>query len=162
MNARLLSAAIVVCAFALAIPAHAQGTKFLGGIWKSAYNSSLPSTFNGLFTQVTPENAGKWGVAEPTRGAFQWQTLDAMATWGDGSGRLVKQHTFVWGQQEPSWIGAYTNADTVKAIVSDWMRQYFQRYGARTDMVDVVNEPLHAPASFRAIWAARAVPVGTG
>jgi len=146
------TSAIILAIFSIHLfqgVAMAQPAKFFGSVWQWSSAGSAPQSFTGMFNQTTPENAGKWGSAEPTRGNFNWTTLDAMYSWAETNNALVKQHTFVWGQQEPGWIGNYTNADTVKAIVRNWITTYLKRYGSKIDMIDVVNEALHAPASYR-------------
>ena len=50
-----------------------------------------------------------------------------------------KQHNFVWGSQQPSWIGGLSQANQ-KAAVEDWIKQFCTRY-PDTQMIDVLNEP---------------------
>ena len=127
--------------------AHAQiavgKTKFLGNI----IAGNPPSNFNAYWNQVSPENAGKWGSVEPVRGQMNWSQLDAAYSYALSNGFPFKQHTFVWGSQEPNWIGGLS-ASQQAAEAEDFIRQYCQRY-PQTQYIDVVNEPLHAPASYR-------------
>ncbi|MBS3822171.1 MAG: endo-1,4-beta-xylanase, partial [Phycisphaerae bacterium] len=92
---------LVTCATA------AGESKFLGSIWKTHW-SAPPEGFETLFTQITPENAGKWGSAEETRGRINWAPLDKMYVWAERNDGLTKQHTFVWGQQQPSWTEKFS------------------------------------------------------
>jgi hypothetical protein len=78
----------------LSITAFAGDSRFLGTIWKSTW-STPPEGFSDLFTQVTPENAGKWGAAEENQGRTNWQPLDRMYEWAESADALTKQHTFV-------------------------------------------------------------------
>jgi endo-1,4-beta-xylanase len=123
--------------------------KFFGCIWKWSSASAAPASFTRIFDQATPENAGKWGSAEPSRGNFNWTTLDAMYQWADNNNALVKHHCFVWGSAQPGWLSGYTNPDTVKRIMTTWITTYLKHYGPKIDMIDVVNEPLHAKPSYR-------------
>jgi endo-1,4-beta-xylanase len=50
-----------------------------------------------------------------------------------------KQHTFVWGSQQPEWIAGLPQAEQ-RAEVEEWIRLYCERY-PDTQMIDVVNEP---------------------
>ncbi|MBD3242674.1 MAG: hypothetical protein GF331_18935 [Chitinivibrionales bacterium] len=119
---------------------------FFGSIWKRQVSAAdADPLFGGFFDQVTPENVGKWGVAEPVEGAFKWDALDAMYEAADTLGMPAKHHTFVWGQQQPSWVTA-SNAQTA---VENWISAYMARYGDRVTMIDVVNEPVHAKPSYR-------------
>ena len=50
-----------------------------------------------------------------------------------------KQHNFVWGSQQPGWIGGLSQADQ-RAEVEEWIRLYCERY-PDTQLIDVINEP---------------------
>lgn len=119
-------------------------TKFLGNI----IAGNPPGNFSTYWNQVSPENAGKWGSVEPVRGQMNWSQLDAAYNYARSNGFPFKQHTFVWGSQEPNWIGSLSAAQQAEEV-EDFMRQYCQRY-PQTQYIDVVNEPLHQPASYRA------------
>jgi endo-1,4-beta-xylanase len=97
--------------------------------------------FDSLFDQVTPENNGKWQIAEKQRGQFRWEELDAMYEYAERKSMVVKQHTFVWGMQYPEWIESLPT-DTQRVCVENWFTEFFDRYGTRTDLIDVVNEPI--------------------
>ncbi|UII19579.1 endo-1,4-beta-xylanase [Fulvivirga ligni] len=120
-----------------------RAQKFLGNI----YQNSAPSNFTQFWNQVTPENSGKWGSAEPSRDNYNWGALDNAYNFANQNGLPFKGHTLVWGSQAPSWIGGLSQSDQ-RAEVEEWIRDYFQRYPG-TDYIDVVNEPLHAPAGYR-------------
>jgi endo-1,4-beta-xylanase len=141
-----LTALILLAAL---IPSQSQTTqpKFFGSIWQWNTQAGCGTRFTSLFDQTTPENAGKWGNVESSRGQYNWSTLDAMYAWANANNKIVKQHTFIWGKQLPGWIGSYTNSDTVKSILAAWMKAYMTRYGNQVDFIDVVNEPLHQSLS---------------
>ncbi len=108
--------------------------KFVGNI--TTGNSVDPQgySFAAHWDQITPENAGKWGSVQPNAGGdYNWSTLDAIYDYAEENGIVFKQHTFVWGNQQPR--GTIGEAD-----VKDWMRSFCERY-PRTAMIDVVNEP---------------------
>ena len=114
--------------------------KFLG----SAYsNPNQKPNFTAYWNQVTPENAGKWGSAEPTRGVFNWAELDSAYKTAKDNGFPFKMHTLIWGSQQPLWLDNLSAADQLTAI-KNWFSQVAQRYPA-IDIIEVVNEPLHAP-----------------
>jgi endo-1,4-beta-xylanase len=117
--------------------------KFLGNI----IAGSVPSNFSAYWNQVTPENAGKWGSVEATRNQMNWGPLDTAYNYARANGFPFKQHTFVWGAQEPGWIGS-VSASTQAYEVEEFMRLYCQRY-PQTQYIDVVNEPISQPASYR-------------
>ncbi len=73
-------------------PALAQtGEKFLGNI----YTGQPDTLFGRYWTQVTPENAGKWESVEYTRDKMLWSGLDQMMAAAKERGSSVKQHTFI-------------------------------------------------------------------
>ncbi|HEY4787937.1 MAG TPA: endo-1,4-beta-xylanase, partial [Bacteroidales bacterium] len=112
--------------------------KFLGNI----ISSSVPASFTTYWNQVTPENSGKWGSVESTQGVMNWSGLDLAYNTAKNNNFVFKQHNFVWGQQQPSWITSLSAADQA-AAVENWIKSYGARY-PNTDLIDVVNEPLHA------------------
>ncbi len=116
--------------------------RFVGTTW-SGFNSPL---FGTLFTQITPENAGKWGLVEPRPGVFHWQALDAMYKLARRRHLIIKQHNMIWGQQQPAWVN---NGNARKAVIA-WFAAFARRYGSRTALMDVVNEPLQHPPAYRA------------
>jgi endo-1,4-beta-xylanase len=72
------------------------------------------------WNQFTPENEGKWGDVEATQGTFNWAPLDTEYQYTQSHGVLFKEHNFVWGSQQPSWMtGLSSSAAT--AAVQTWM-----------------------------------------
>ena len=118
---------------------HAQ--KFLGNV----LDGFVPITpaFTQYWNQVTPGNAGKWGSTEPSRDNYNWSGMDQTYNFANQNGFLFKGHTLIWGSQQPNWIGSLSQTEQ-RAEIEEWIRDYFIRYPG-TDMIDVVNEPLHAP-----------------
>lgn len=94
------------------------------------------------FNQVTPANSGKWGTVEATRDQMNWTNLDTAYAFAKSNGLPFKLHTLVWGQQQPAWL-AGLSPEAQLAEIEQWMRLAAERYPS-VDMVDVVNEPLHA------------------
>jgi len=110
--------------------------KFVGNI---DTRGQVRSDFGMYWDQLTPENAGKWGSVEGTRDRMNWSSLDTMYKYAKDHGIPFKQHNFVWGSQQPSWIGGLSQADQ-RAQVEEWIRLYCERF-PDTDLIDVVNEP---------------------
>lgn len=120
-------------------PALAKGqAKFLG----SAYAGSDPN-FALYWTQLTPENAGKWGSVGISQDTTQWNWsgLDAAYNYAVTNNLIFKNHTLIWGAQQPSWISNLDSASQAKYIET-WIRMVGKRY-PKIDMIDVVNEPLY-------------------
>ncbi|AHM62644.1 beta-1,4-xylanase [Flammeovirgaceae bacterium 311] len=117
-------------------------SKFVGNIFRN----TVPPSFNTYWNQVTPENSGKWGTVEGARDIMKWTDLDLAYNHAQNNGFPFKQHAFVWGMQEPSWVSSLPPAEQA-AEVEEWIQLYAARY-PNTDMIDVVNEPLHHVPSY--------------
>jgi endo-1,4-beta-xylanase len=113
--------------------------KFLG----CAYGPDSERDFAGYWNQVTPGNGGKWGWVEGTRDNMVWTDLDEAYQLAKDSNFIFKDHTLIWGNQQPHWIGALDSADQYDEII-EWFTAVANRYPLM-DMVDVVNEALHDP-----------------
>jgi GH35 family endo-1,4-beta-xylanase len=118
---------------------------FVGNI---TTNGNVRSDFIQYWDQITPENEGKWGTVEATRDVYNWSGLDRAYNYAMEHHIPFKQHTFVWGNQAPSWINSLSASEQA-AEIEEWIRDYCARY-PNTAMIDVVNEatPGHAPAGY--------------
>jgi endo-1,4-beta-xylanase len=116
------------------IPGVAGRLQFVGNI--TTYNAvdTDGKVFSTYWDQISPENAGKWGsVQSNATAAFNWRTLDAIYDYTQQKGIIFKEHTFVWGNQQPG--GSISEAN-----VRTWMTEFCKRY-PNTRLIDVVNEP---------------------
>jgi endo-1,4-beta-xylanase len=126
---------------AVAGPIAEGSTKFLGNIT----NGNPASNYADYWNQITLENGGKWGSVQPSnQNSFSWSQTDAAYNYCKSKGWPFKHHCFVWGQQQPGWV----NAGNAMAAVENYIKTYGSRY-PETALIDVVNEPLHAPAGYR-------------
>ncbi|HEU4600966.1 MAG TPA: endo-1,4-beta-xylanase [Steroidobacteraceae bacterium] len=118
---------------------------FVGNI---TTNGNVRSDFVQYWDQITPENEGKWGTVEATRDVYNWSGLDRAYNYAMEHHIPFKQHTFVWGNQAPSWINSLSASEQA-AEIEEWIRDFCARY-PNTAMIDVVNEatPGHAPAAY--------------
>jgi endo-1,4-beta-xylanase len=121
------------------LPIAEGNAKFLG----SAYSSSQALNFANYWNQVTPENGGKWGTAEPTRDNMVWTQTDQAYALAKENGFPFKWHVLVWGNQQPSWIENLPAAEQLEEI-REWFQAIADRY-PDIDFIEVVNEPLHDP-----------------
>ncbi len=117
--------------------------KFLGNI----VSSSPPSNFDDYWNQLTLENNGKWDYVESSRDNMNWSSVEAAYTYAKEKGFPYKHHTFVWGQQAPGWINGLSESEQ-KAEVEELMQAFGQKF-PETDFIDVVNEPLNNPPSYK-------------
>jgi len=123
----------------------AIGNKFFGTATTIAADyRDIPAHFG----QLTPGNAGKWGSVEATRDQMNWTDLDTAYNFAKANNVRFKFHTLVWGQQQPAWL-ANLSPEEQLAEIEQWMSAVAERY-PDIDLIDVVNEPLHAPAGYAA------------
>lgn len=121
-------------------PPYATGkSKFLG----CTYSNAQAQNFERYWSQVTPENAGKWGSAEPSRDNMNWGGLDAAYNFAKDNGFPFRYHVLIWGNQQPGWIENLP-ADEQLEEIEEWFTAVAERY-PDIDYLEVVNEPLHDP-----------------
>jgi endo-1,4-beta-xylanase len=114
--------------------AHPDGSaKFVGNI---TTRRQVRSDFTTYWDQITPENEGKWGSVQRSQETFNWSALDAIYKFAQTSNVVFKEHCFVWGLQQPSWV----NNDNGQPAVTAWIKSFCERY-PETALIDVVNEP---------------------
>jgi endo-1,4-beta-xylanase len=121
-------------------------------------NATNPArNFSAYWNQVTPENGGKWGSAQPQSPfgpADQGYPLLATPQFNFGAahsaeaqavsqGVLFKWHTLFWGNQQPGWIESLPVAKQEEAI-RIWLAAIARDF-PNLQMIEVVNEPLHDP-----------------
>jgi endo-1,4-beta-xylanase len=108
--------------------------KFVGNITTGNSVDTNGLVYSDYWNQITPENAGKWGSVQRTAAsAPNYAALDAIYDYTQQKGILFKEHTFLWGPQQPS-------GDITPADVQSWMQGFCSRY-PNTRLIDVVNEP---------------------
>lgn len=104
--------------------------------------------FLTYFNQVTPGNAGKWGSVEAVRDQMDLAKLDTAYQFAQSNGFPFKLHTLVWGQQQPNWLSGLS-AEQQLAEIDQWMALLAKQY-PNVELVDVVNEPMHAVPAYSA------------
>ncbi len=117
--------------------------KFLG----CATSSELSRYLIKYWNQATPGNDGKWASVEPGQGYFTWSNLDKIYNYVISKNLLYKHHTLIWGNQQPGWLASLDTAGQ-RAAVENWIKLVGARY-PKMNMVDVVNEPLHAQPVYK-------------
>ncbi|MCB0748547.1 MAG: endo-1,4-beta-xylanase, partial [Ignavibacteriae bacterium] len=122
-----------------------EGPRFADGMPKflgNAYGDIPDNIFANYWNQLTPGNAGKWGsvASQQDTALWNWNGLDRAYNHAKDNDLIFKNHTLIWGQQQPSWISALDSAQQIKYIET-WIRKVGERY-PDIDMIDVVNEPL--------------------
>lgn len=108
--------------------------KFVGNITTGNGVDTNGLVYSDYWNQITPENAGKWGSVQATAdSAPNYAALDAIYDYTQRKGIIFKEHTFMWGAQQPT-------GDITEEKVRSWMQGFCSRY-PDTRLIDVVNEP---------------------
>ena len=84
---------------------------------------------------------------EPNRDQMNLDAIAAAYNWAKSHGGMYRHHTFVWGSQQPKWIDGLSRAEQAEEV-EEHIREICTRF-PNIDMIDVVNEPLHAKPSYR-------------
>jgi endo-1,4-beta-xylanase len=126
--------------------------KFLG----SAHSGGNSLNFGAYWNQVTPENGGKWGSAQPQspfgpapdyvtnpNPVFNWTEARNAYNQARNNGQVFKWHVLFWGNQQPAWIESLPKAKQVEAI-NIWLAAIAREF-PDLEQIEVVNEPLHDP-----------------
>lgn len=120
-------------------------SKFVGNIIGNGNN--IHSNFSKYWNQVTAENAGKWGSVEFSPGSYNWTQLDKIYNYALANNFPYRHHNLIWGQQQPGFMNTLDSAAQYLEI-ENWIKATGERY-PEADFCDVVNEPLHAPPSYK-------------
>ncbi len=122
----------------------AQGlNKFLG----AGTSSDVWRNFYKYWNQITPGNDGKWGSVEYSRGMYNFTNLDKIYNYAKNRPIPCKEHTLIWGSQQPGWITSL-DAAAQREAVEEWIDTLAARYPLMA-YVDVVNEPFHAAPDYK-------------
>ena len=120
--------------------------KFLG----SAYSTPQIPNFERYFNQVTPENAGKWGSIEGTKGVYNFTEVDQARAFAKSHGFPFRFHVLVWGSQQPTWLKPLSDAEKVQKVKA-WFQAVANHFDgssdarAKLEYIEVANETLNDP-----------------
>jgi len=120
-----------------------DSAKFLG----AGTSSEIYRYFNSYWNQITPGNDGKWGSVENIQGNYNWTNLDVIYNYAKSRDLRFKEHTLIWGQQQPWWITSLDSA-AQRTAVENWIKNLCARY-SEVSLIDVVNEPFNAPPEYK-------------
>ncbi|MEI9937899.1 MAG: endo-1,4-beta-xylanase [Pseudomonadota bacterium] len=118
--------------------------KYIGNI--SSKNKDIQTDFADRWQQVTMEANSKWGFVQPNGpDDWVWDPVDKVYQYALDHQIVFKGHCFFWATEQPSWV----TASNVMTVAPAWIKAFCDRY-PKTAMIDVVNEPGHNPAPYRA------------
>jgi endo-1,4-beta-xylanase len=150
--------ALVCCAAALGQPLRDLGARRgvrVGTAVNPSYfaESAYPATLAREFSQVQPENAMKFQPIEPGRGNYYWNDADAIVSFAQAHGMVIRGHTLVWHQQNPTWLNGLSQND-LSAALQDHIQTVVDRYAGKVYAWDVVNEAFNDDGTLRStIWS---------
>jgi endo-1,4-beta-xylanase len=120
----------------------AGSAKWLGSVCCGVQRPFLENYFN----QITPENGGKWGSVEAVRDEYNWAAADEALALAEANGFPFRYHVLLWGSQQPDWIETLPPEEQLEEI-REWFTAVNERYGARIQYLEVVNEFDNQPPS---------------
>jgi len=95
------------------------------------------------FSDVTPENAMKWGPLQPeSPKRWDFDAADAIVDFAEQNEMPVKGHTLIWHQQLPGFIDAGTEPRELKKYAERHIEKTVNRYRRDLFAWDVVNEAI--------------------
>jgi len=108
--------------------------------WLGNINLFTNAQFTQFFNQVTPENAGKWGVAAGTTrtAPMRWGQLDQAYNFAQQNGFPFNFHVLLWGNQQPTWLVDLPPEEQLEEI-KKWFAAVAERY-PDIEWLQVVNE----------------------
>ena len=106
---------------------------------------SFAAIASSQFSVVTPGNAMKWEVVEPTEGTFDWSQADQLVAFARANHQLVRGHTLLWHSQLPTWLtDGVANGTISNAQLTNLLHQHIttevSRYKGKIWQWDVANE----------------------
>lgn len=95
------------------------------------------------FNSLSPENEGKWVFFNPTRGHYNWTSLDRLVSFAEDHNMVVKGHGLISSCCNPDYVLNITNPTALRAAMTAHFGAFMHRYGGkRVDRWDVVTEAL--------------------
>lgn len=106
------------------------------------------------FNSVTIENDMKWGIMNPSPGAYELQRADRFVAYGQEKGLALVGHTLFWHSQTPDWVFEDENSqplsrEALLRRMRERARLMAERYGDQIAYWDVVNESIMGDGSWR-------------
>ncbi|OAK93837.1 tomatinase [Phaeosphaeriaceae sp. SRC1lsM3a] len=93
------------------------------------------------FNSLSPENEGKWTFLNPSKGLYNWTSLDRLVEFAENNDMVVKGHGLISGCCNPDYILNETDPTALRASLLDHFKAFMLRYdGSRVDRWDVVTE----------------------
>src|SRR6478609_8314321 len=115
-----------------------------------ANDPTYVTTLANEFTDVTPENAMKWGTLQPVD-ATHWDftQADAVVNAAQAARQSIKGHTLIWHQQLPPFVTNAVAAADLQKMINANIDTVVGHYRGRLRAWDVVNEAIDDSGNLR-------------
>ncbi|KAJ5813242.1 hypothetical protein N7447_010265 [Penicillium robsamsonii] len=94
------------------------------------------------FTSLSPENELKWSLLNPTKGHYNWETLDRLVEFAEDNNMVVKGHGLISSCCNPDFLLNITHPTALRAAMKTHFEAIMHRYDGKMDRWDVVTEAL--------------------
>ncbi|MDX6621892.1 MAG: endo,4-beta-xylanase [Gaiellales bacterium] len=119
--------------------------------------SNLPdrhyaAAFTRYYGSLTPENEMKMLYAEPAPGVYDFAPADRLVNFAIATGKLLRGHTLVYGNQLPDWVTSPAvpwTRDSLLAVMRDYITTMMRHFAGRVEEWDVVNEAFNEDGTLR-------------
>ncbi|TIX52062.1 glycosyl hydrolase [Alteraurantiacibacter aquimixticola] len=111
-------------------------------------NPQYTAVVNAECGIVVPENEMKWQFTRPEVDVYDFERMDAIATWAMANGQALRGHTLLWHRPQwfPDWLNNYdygaNPVQEAERILVDHIRTVTDRYRGQITSYDVVNEAI--------------------
>jgi GH35 family endo-1,4-beta-xylanase len=125
-------------------PANAQLAKCKGKYFGNIISNNVQSQYNGLWNQMTMENASKWQSTNGSIGNYNFSGSDVGFNWAKNNNGLFKYHCLIWGAQTGGWVTNASSA-TIQTEVPKYIKAVADHYNPMggLKLIDVLNEPIN-------------------
>ncbi|KAJ5861755.1 uncharacterized protein N7529_009065 [Penicillium soppii] len=94
------------------------------------------------FNSLSPENEMKWSFINPTKGHYNWDTLDRLVSFAEDNSMVVKGHGLISSCCNPDFLLNITHPTAFHTAMKTHFEAIMHRYDGKIDRWDVVTEAL--------------------
>ncbi|TKX26746.1 glycosyl hydrolase family 10 protein [Elsinoe australis] len=102
------------------------------------FSTVLAQQFNSL----SPENEMKWSFINPTKGHYNWHTLDRLVNFARDHNMAVKGHGLISSCCNPDYLLNITDPAHFRAAMTSHFGALMHRYDGKMDRWDVVTKAI--------------------
>jgi endo-1,4-beta-xylanase len=142
----LASSTIIICS--LFLTAGAEGLRDAAAKVNMYFGSEVPgnpstlsysSIIKNEFNMLVCENAMKWDATEGSKGNFNYNGGDQVATYCTANGYKMRGHTMIWHAQTPSWVQNLSRTEMLAAI-KNHITKLMEHFRGKVLEWDICNE----------------------